>query len=439
MRRLRALAALALGGAVAASAEPFDADYDVFDDALAPSPLVSPEAPSYLDDANAWVDRLRRRAEDIAAARPLVNEAYRGFFEDLAHVRPEHASPWPRLWRNAGASAEDESAKVPRFRFATEEAEGAARESALGRLAAPAAAGDAVLGALEVSEEILARTSPDALDAASDVARVIQEQTELAKAALAAAETRDFTDDHAADSDGHAISDFDFATAAASVAPVSASFAVDPRGPFASFPASGPGSFPDAGTIRAIADPGTYGALGSGSRSRDWEREREREREWDPKSFGGVAGVVAGRAADAAARLYSAAFDEDARAEHSVTAKHALARLVDLTLEGQANAPVGRYFVDPNAADRAKAAMDRVSERATERAFGSETGSEDSASPYDASFARGVERAASLREDEAEREASVRAELDLAGVIERQGEEGTRKRSGETENTKTLS
>ena len=98
MRRLRALAALALGGAVAASAEPFDADYDVFDDALAPSPLVSPEAPSYLDDANAWVDRLRRRAEDIAAARPLVNEAYRGFFEDLAHVRPEHASPWPRLW-----------------------------------------------------------------------------------------------------------------------------------------------------------------------------------------------------------------------------------------------------------------------------------------------------------------------------------------------------
>jgi len=424
MRRLHALAVLALGGAVAASAEPFDADYDVFDDALAPSPLVSPEAPSYLDDANAWVDRLRRRAEDIAAARPLVNEAYRGFFEDLAHVRPEHASPWPRLWRNAGASAEDESAKVPRFRFATEEAEGAARESALGRLAAPAAAGDAVLGALEVSEEILARTSPDALDAASDVARVIQEQTELAKAALAAAETRD--DDYAADSDVHATR-LDFATAAASVAPVSASFAVDPRGPFASFPASGPGSFPDTGTIRSIADPGTYGALGS------------RSRDGDPKGFGGVAGVVAAPASAAAARLYSAAFDESARAEHSVSAKHALARLVDLTLEGQANAPVGRYFVDPNAADRAKAAMDRVSERATERAFGSETGSEDSASPYDASFARGVERAASLREDEAEREARVRAELDLAGVIERQGEEGTRKRSGEAENTKTLS
>lgn len=419
---------LALGGAVAASAEPFDADYDVVDDALAPSPLVSPEAPSYLDDANAWVDRLRRRAEDIAAARPLVNDAYRGFFEDLAHVRPEHASPWPRLWRNAGASAEDESAKVPRFRFATEEAEGSARESALGRLAAPAAAGDAVLGALEVSEEILARTSPDALDAASDVARVIQEQTELAKAALAAAETRDddYDDD---DSDVHATR-LDFATAAkSSVTPVSASFAIDPRGPFASFPASGPGSFPDTGTIRSIADPGTYGALGS--RSRDGR---------DPKGFGGVAGVVAARASAAAARLYSAAFDEDARAEHSVAAKHALARLVDLTLEGQANAPVGRYFVDPNAADRAKAAMDRVSERAAERAFGkSETGGEDSASPYDASFARGVERAASLREDEAEREARVRAELDLAGVIERQGEEGTRKRSGETENTKTLS
>jgi len=425
MRRLRALAVLALGGAVAASAEPFDADYDVVDDALAPSPLVSPEAPSYLDDANAWVDRLRRRAEDIAAARPLVNDAYRGFFEDLAHVRPE---PWPRLWRNAGASAEDESAKVvPRFRFATEEAEGAARESALGRLAAPAAAGDAVLGALEVSEEILARTSPDALDAASDVARVIQEQTELAKAALAAAETRDddYDDD---DSDVHATR-LDFATAAASVTPVSASFAVDPRGPFASFPASGPGSFPDTGTIRSIADPGTYGALGS----------RSRDEDWDPKGFGGVAGVVAARASAAAARLYSAAFDEDARAEHSVAAKHALARLVDLTLEGQANAPVGRYFVDPNAVDRAKAAMDRVSERVSERAFGSETGGEDSASPYDASFARGVERAASLREDEAEREARVRAELDLAGVIERQGEEGTRKRSGETENTKTLS
>lgn len=426
MRRLRALAALALGGAVAASAEPFDADYDVFDDALAPSPLGSPEAPSYLDDANAWVDRLRRRAEDIAAARPLVNDAYRGFFEDLAHVRPEHASPWPRLWRNAGASAEDESAKVPRFRFGTEEAEEAARESAFGRLAAPAAAGDAVLGALEVSEEILARTSPDALDAASDVARVIQEQTELAKAALAAAaKTRD--DDYAADFD------FDFDTAAASAAsaaPVSASFAVDPRGPFASFPDSGPGSFPDAGTIRSIADPGTYGALGTGTGTRS--------RDGDPKGFGGVAGVVAERAAAAAARLYSAAFDESARLEHSVAAKHALVRLVDLTLEGQANAPVGRYFVDPNAADTAKAAMDRVKARAAERAFGSETGGEDSASPYDASFARGVELAASLREDEAEREARVRAELDLADVIERQGEEGTRKRSGETENTKTL-
>ena len=122
------------------------------------------------------------------------------------------------------------------------------------------------------------------------------------------------------------------------------------------------------------------------------------------------------------------------------SSRDALARLVDLTLEGQANAPVGRYFVDPNAVDRAKAAMDRVSERAAERAFGgSETGGEDSASPYDASFARGVEHAASLREDEAEREARVRAELDRAGVIERQGEEGTRKRSGETENTKTLS
>jgi hypothetical protein len=281
MRRLRALAVLALGGAVAASAEPFDADYDVFDDALAPSPLVSPEAPSYLDDANAWVDRLRRRAEDIAAARPLVNDAYRGFFEDLAHVRPEHASPWPLLWRNAGASAEDESAKVRRFRFATEEAEGAARESALGRLAAPAAAGDAVLGALEVSEDILARTSPDALDAASDVARVIQEQTELAKAALAAAaKTRD--DDYAADFD------FDFDTAAASAAsaaPVSASFAVDPRGPFASFPDSGPGSFPDAGTIRSIADPGTYGALGTGTGTRS--------RDGDPKGFGGVRRVRA--------------------------------------------------------------------------------------------------------------------------------------------------
>jgi hypothetical protein len=147
---------------------------------------------------------------------------------------------------------------------------------------------------------------------------------------------------------------------------------------------------------------------------------------------------VAERAAAAAARLYSAAFDESARLEHSVAAKHALVRLVDLTLEGQANAPVGRYFVDPNAADTAKAAMDRVKARAAERAFGSETGGEDSASPYDASFARGVERAASLREDDAEREARVRAELDLADVIERQGEEGTRKRSGETENTKTL-
>ena len=414
MLRLRALAALALGGAVAASAEPFSADYDPFEDALAPSPLGSPDV-SYLEDPNAWLDRLRRSAEDIAAARPLVNDAYRGFFEDLAHVRPEHASPWPRLWRNAGASAEDESAKVPRFRFATEEAEGGARESALGRLAAPAAAGDAVLGALEVSEEILARTSPDALDAASDVARVIQEQTELAKAALAAAETRDddYDDD---DSDVHATR-LDFATAAkSSVTPVSASFAIDPRGPFASFPASGPGSFPDTGTIRSIADPGTYGALGS----------RSRDEDWDPKGFGGVAGVVAARASAAAAWLYSAAFDEDARAEHSVAAKHALARLVDLTLEGQANAPVGRYFVDPNAADRAKIAMDRVKARAAERAFGSETGSEDSASPYDASFARGVERAVSLREDDAERGARVRAELDLAGVIERQGEEGTR-------------
>ena len=193
------------------------------------------------------------------------------------------------------------------------------------------------------------------------------------------------------------------------------------------------GSFPDAGTIRSIADPGTYGALGTGTGT------RSRDGDGDPKGFGGVAGVVAERAAAAAARLYSAAFDESARLEHSVAAKHALVRLVDLTLEGQANAPVGRYFVDPNAGRHGEGGDGPRQGARAERAFGSETGGEDySASPYDASFARGVERATSLREDDAEREARVRAELDLANVIERQGEAGTRKRSGETENTKTL-
>ena len=99
---------------------------------------------------------------------------------------------------------------------------------------------------------------------------------------------------------------------------------------------------------------------------------------------------------------------------------------MDLTLEGQANAPVGQYFADPNAADRAKTFMDRVKANAARRAFGTETeDAEDAASPYDASFARGIDLAASLREDDAEREARVRAELDLAGVIERQGGEGT--------------
>jgi len=409
MLRLRALAALALGGAVAASAEPFGADYDPFEDALAPSPLRSPDV-SYLEDPNAWLDRLRRSAEDIAAARPLVNDAYRGLFEDLAHARPERAAPWPRLFSRGGSAGDDESA--PRkFRLRPETLANEKDQSLSARLAAPAAAGDAVLGALAVSEEVLRRTAPDALDAASDVARVIQEQTLLAKTFIDDAETSD-----------------DDGVRAAPKMKISASFAADPRGPFASFPASGPGSFPDAETIRLIADPGTYdetpflfpfGTIGNSN------------------GFGGVAASsVAARAAAAAERLYSSSFDDDARAAHSVAAKRALARLVDLTLEGQANAPVGRHFVDPTAVDQAKTLMEDVKANARERAFASSRDesakdySEDedddvSASPYDASFARGVELATSLREDDAEREARVRAELDLAGVLERQAGEGT--------------
>ena len=409
MLRLRALAALALGGAVAASAEPFGADYDPFEDALAPSPLGSPDV-SYLEDPNAWLDRLRRSAEDIAAARPLVNDAYRGLFEDLAHARPERAAPWPRLFSRGGSAGDDESA--PRkFRLRPETLANEKDQSLSARLAAPAAAGDAVLGALAVSEEVLRRTAPDALDAASDVARVIQEQTLLAKTFIDDAETSD-----------------DDGVRAAPKMKISASFAADPRGPFASFPASGPGSFPDAETIRLIADPGTYdetpflfpfGTIGNSN------------------GFGGVAASsVAARAAAAAERLYSSSFDDDARAAHSVAAKRALARLVDLTLEGQANAPVGRHFVDPTAVDQAKTLMEDVKANARERAFASSCDesakdySEDedddvSASPYDASFARGVELATSLREDDAEREARVRAELDLAGVLERQAGEGT--------------
>lgn len=410
MLRLRALAALALGGAVAASAEPFGADYDPFEDALAPSPLGSPDV-SYLEDPNAWLDRLRRSAEDIAAARPLVNDAYRGLFEDLAHARPERAAPWPRLFSRGGSAGDDES--TPRkFRLRPETLANEKDQSLSARLAAPAAAGDAVLGALAVSEEVLRRTAPDALDAASDVARVIQEQTELAKTFIDDAETSD--DDGFRD---------------APKMKISASFAADPRGPFASFPASGPGSFPDAETIRLIADPGTYdetrlfefpfGTIGNSN------------------GFGGVAASsVAARAAAAAERLYSSSFDDDARAAHSVAAKRALARLVDLTLEGQANAPVGRHFVDPTAVDQAKTLMEDVKANARERAFASsrdesnkdyaEDEDDDvSASPYDASFARGVELATSLREDDAEREARVRAELDLAGVLERQAGEGT--------------
>ena len=409
MLRLRALAALALGGAVAASAEPFGADYDPFEDALAPSPLGSPDV-SYLEDPNAWLDRLRRSAEDIAAARPLVNDAYRGLFEDLAHARPERAAPWPRLFSRGGSAGDDES--TPRkFRLRPETEQNEKDQSLSARLAAPAAAGDAVLGALAVSEEVLRRTAPDALDAASDVARVIQEQTLLAKTFIDDAETSD-----------------DDGVRAAPKMKISASFAADPRGPFASFPASGPGSFPDAETIRLIADPGTYdetpflfpfGTIGNSN------------------GFGGVAASsVAARAAAAAERLYSSSFDDDARAAHSVAAKRALARLVDLTLEGQANAPVGRHFVDPTAVDQAKTLMEDVKANARERAFASsrdesnkdyaEDEDDDvSASPYDASFARGVELATSLREDDAEREARVRAELDLAGVLERQAGEGT--------------
>ena len=409
MLRLRALAALALGGAVAASAEPFGADYDPFEDALAPSPLGSPDV-SYLEDPNAWLDRLRRSAEDIAAARPLVNDAYRGLFEDLAHARPERAAPWPRLFSRGGSAGDDESA--PRkFRLRPETLANEKDQSLSARLAAPAAAGDAVLGALAVSEEVLRRTAPDALDAASDVARVIQEQTLLAKTFIDDAETSD-----------------DDGVRAAPKMKISASFAADPRGPFASFPASGPGSFPDAETIRLIADPGTYdetpflfpfGTIGNSN------------------GVGGVAASsVAARAAAAAERLYSSSFDDDARAAHSVAAKRALARLVDLTLEGQANAPVGRHFVDPTAVDQAKTLMEDVKANARERAFASSRDesakdySEDedddvSASPYDASFARGVKLATSLREDDAEREARVRAELDLAGVLERQAGEGT--------------
>ena len=415
MRRLRALAAaLALGGAVAASAEPFDASYDVFDDALAPSPLGSPEAPSFLGGANAWVDAC---ADAPRTSRPRRRWSTT---RTAASSRTSRtcARSTPRRGRGPGgtrALAEDESAKVRgSVLFRNKRRRRRQRRRRPARRARRRRRRDAVLGALEVSEEILARTSPDALDAASDVARVIQEQTELAKAALAAASPSS-DDDYAADFD------FDFDTRLAimaSAAPVSASFAVDP-GVVRLLPRLRTGELPGRGdhpfnrrpgNVRRARDGDGDPLCGTGTRRasaaspassrsapppppRGTRRRSTSPRVWNTRSPRSTHSYASWISRWRARRTRRSGGTSSTR-----TPRTRRRRRWTASRRAPRSAPSAR-----------KLAAKIIPRRRTT-----------------ASFARGVERAASLRGDDAEREARVRAELNLADVIERQGRGGTK-------------
>ena len=174
MHRLGSLLVFALAGAVLVRAQDV-LDYDTYEDGSLLTTEDDEVSLRDLDDPNAWLARLRRQAENIASARPVVNDAYRGWFDTLGDSQVEASNPWPRFFgRDDEGTAETQAP----FRFWPGRVED---ESIDVRLAAPVAAGEAVLDFLSLSNEIIARTSADAVDATANTAKVIQEQTELMK------------------------------------------------------------------------------------------------------------------------------------------------------------------------------------------------------------------------------------------------------------------
>lgn len=379
MHRLGSLLVFALAGAVLVRAQDV-LDYDTYEDGSLLTTEDDEVSLRDLDDPNAWLARLRRQAENIASARPVVNDAYRGWFDTLGDSQVEASNPWPRFFgRDDEGTAETQAP----FRFWPGRVED---ESIDVRLAAPVAAGEAVLDSLSLSNEIIARTSADAVDATANTAKVIQEQTELMKRALN-------PDGSFSDGQNNNVN-------VAVTSPFANSNAFQ-------YPSNGPGSFPDAATVGLIADPASYGTL-------DGFQSLYGQTGTIPDGFGGVAGRVANAGAQFTTNLYQNTFDADERKSHKSLLGTTLAKLIDLTLEGQANAPVGRYFVDPARVANATNWMDGVKQRAAEKAFGGET---DLADPS-ALFAEGVDLVTALQDDDVEKAARVRSELDLAAVLD---------------------
>lgn len=377
MRHIGLLSVFALACFALAVAAQDAVDYDSVEDSVRTSTPEEGVSLSDLDDANAWLARLRRRAENIAAARPVVNDAYRGLFATLGAESAESVSPWPRF------TGRDASSDRKPFRFFPglsneDEEEGADFEKRL--FDSPGAVGDAVLDSLRLSEQIIARTSADATAATANTAKVIQTQTDLLKSALAEAGT---------------------------TGTFSSPFASSAQ--FGTFPASGPGSFPDPATVGVLADPQNYGTGLDGFESLYGQTVGM------PDGFGGVAGKVATAGMTGLNRFYENAFSGDERSAHQKLAATGLSRLIDLTLEGQANAPVGRFFPDPLRVENTRSWMDGVKANAADKAFGeSQT---DLSSGYAPSFAEGERLVTELQNDDPEREALVRAEIDLADAL----------------------
>ena len=128
-----------------------------------------------LDDANAWVSRLRRRAEDIADARDDVDAAYRPLFASVSD-----ASERPR----AGVDAFRGAGGLDRWRGRGWRFDGVGGDETPFLLRHPTpdpldGVGEVVLDALELSSDVLAVTAPSAAEASAEAGAIIAEQAEL--------------------------------------------------------------------------------------------------------------------------------------------------------------------------------------------------------------------------------------------------------------------
>ena len=269
-----------------------------------------------LDDANAWVSRLRRRAEDIADARDDVDAAYRPLFASVSD-----ASERPR----AGVDAFRGAGGLDRWRgrgWRFDDVDDDDDEPPSSSAATPDpldGVGEVVLDALELSSDVLAVTAPSAAEASAEAGAIIAEQAELAELAdafsVAGGENKPKTFDRFVESEWL-------------------------------------GAYPNARFMASVANANAFPvSIGVG----------EEAPSFDVPNF--AAGVAAGAAAFAR-KAYEKAFDDAERRAHEDFGRKSAAKAIEKTLEMQRNAPVFTYRPSARSVERASALLEDVKEKA---------------------------------------------------------------------------